>query len=175
MKKEALTAFNGFKLMGEAIPRLKKSHPELFKKTDINRLPEAVFENIKKNHPKLDDDTRAFLLYFNGNLVEFLSGDYAGPDADRKKAADAAFEGMLAVETAVNYLLENKPEIFSPEQAVTIPANITGFITEMKHKISVPGRDFMEQFLGFVSFNLEKGFIQYDPTKKYAPRQMDLF
>lgn len=175
MRKEAVTVFNGLKLIGEAVPKIRKAHPELFKKSGISRLPEAIFENIKKKHPKLNDDTRAFLLYFTGNLVEYANGDYAGADADKKEAVDAAYEGLKAVDAALTFLEENKPEIFSESEAINVPANITGFITEMKLKLSKPAKAFLEQFLGFVSFNLEKGFIQYDPGKKHVPRQLELF
>ena len=175
MRKEAQSVFSGLKLIGEAIPKIRKAHPELFKKSGLSKLPGQIFENIKKNHPKLNDDTKAFLLYFTGNLVEYVTGDYAGADADRKEAVDAAYEGLKAIDAAVTYLEENKPEIFSESEAINVPAGIRAFITDMKYKISKPGKGFMDQFLSFVSFNLEKGFIQYDPGKKHVPRQMELF
>lgn len=175
MRKEAQAVFNGLKLIGVAIPKIRKAHPELFTQTGIGKLPEAIFENIKKNNPKLTDDSRAFLLYFTGNLVEFVTGDYTGANEDKVEAVSDAYEGLQAIDAAIVYLEENKLEIFTEAEAITVPANIMGFITEMKYKISPPAVSFLEQFLGFVSFNLEKGFIQYDPGKKHVPRQMDLF
>lgn len=175
MKKEALTAFNGLKLTGEAALRIKKSSPELFKKSSMAGLPEAIFESIKKHNPKIPEETRAFLLYFTGNLVEYFSGEYAGSDTDRGDAVNYAYEGLKAIEAACEYLQTNRPELFTEEKAVMIPAAITGFVDEMKYKISRGGKSFLEQFLGFISFNLEKGFIQYDPAKKNSPRQMELF
>ncbi|MEI7542837.1 MAG: hypothetical protein WCJ94_06270 [bacterium] len=175
MRKEAQAVFNGLKLIGVAIPKIRKAHPELFIKTGIGKLPEAIFENIKKNNPKLTDESSAFLLYFTGNLVEFVTGDYTNANEDKTEAIANAHEGLQVMEAAIVYLKENKPEIFSEAEAITVPANIMGFITEMKYKISPQAVSFLEQFLGFVSFNLEKGFIQYDPGKKHAPRQMDLF
>jgi hypothetical protein len=175
MRKEAQPVFNGLKLIGGAIPKIRKAHPELFKKTGLSKLPGTIYENIRKSHPKLDDDTRAFLLYFTGNLVEYVTGDYAGADTDKKEAIEAAYEGLQAVDAAITYLGENRPEIFSESEVINVPSNITGFITETKYKISKPAKGFLEQFLAFVSFNLEKGFIQYDPGRKHAPRQMELF
>jgi hypothetical protein len=175
MKKEALTAFNGIRLTCEAALKLKTASPELFKKASLAKLPGALFESVKKNNPKMPDETKAFLLYFTGNLVEYFSGEYAGPDADHDAAVGWAYEGLKAVDAAYEYLKDNRPELFSEEQAVLIPAAIHGFIDEMKYKISAGAKGFLEQFLGFVSFNLEKGFIQYDPAKKNSPRQMELF
>ncbi len=175
MRKEAQTAYNGLKLTAEAVIKLKKTKPDLFKKAEIKNLPESLYEYIKKSNPKLTDDVKAFLLYFNGSLVEYLSGDYAGPDADTKAAAEAAYEGIKAMEAASNYLLENRPELFSEEGAVQIPSAVAGFITDMKYKISDEARKFLDEFLGFISFNLTKGFIQLDPSGKHKPRQMDLF
>ena len=175
MRKEAQAVYNGLKLVGEAVPKIRKAHPEFFKKSGMSKLPENIFANIKKNHPKLNDDTKAFLLYFTGNIVEYVTGDYAGADTDKKEAVDAAYEGLKAMDAAITYLQENKPEIFSESEAINVPSNIMGFIKDMKYKISKPAKAFLEQFLAFVSFNLEKGFIQYDPSKKHAPRQMELF
>ena len=175
MKKEALTAFNGLKLTGEAALRIKKTSPELLKKSSMSKLPAAVFESIKKHNPKMADETRAFLLYFTGNMVEYFSGEYAGPDADQAEAVNSAYEGLKALDAACEYLLANRGDLFSQEHAIEIPAAITGFIDETKYKISRGARQFLEQFLGFISFNLEKGFIQYDPGKKNSPRQMELF
>lgn len=175
MRKEAQSVFNGLKLIGEAVPKIRKTHPELFKKAGISSFPAVLIENIKKNYPKLNDDTSAFLAYFTGNLVEYITGDYPGADLDKKEAVDAAYEGLKALDAAITYLEENKPEVFSESEAANVPANIKGFITETKYKISKPAKSFLEQFLSFVSFNLEKGFIQYDPNKKHVPRQMELF
>jgi hypothetical protein len=175
MRKEAQTAYNGLKLIVESLLKLKKSKPDLFKRSEIKNMPEALHEHIRKSNPKMSDDIKAFLLYFNGNLVEYISGDYAGPDADIKAAAEAAYDGLKALETAANYLTENKPDVFTEQGIEALPEAVLGFIIDMKYKISDPARKFLDEFLGFISFNLTKGFIQYDPVNKNKPRQMELF
>jgi hypothetical protein len=175
MKKEALTAFQGFKLAGEEALRIKKTSPRLLSEDSVEKLPAAIMESVKKHNPKLPQDTAAFLLYFTGSLSEYFSGEYGGQGADKKNAAKSTCEGLKAFGAAYDYLMENDPAIFSQEKAVMLSPAITGFIDSTKYKISPGAREFLDQLLGFISFNLEKGFIQYDPAKKSAPRQMELF
>lgn len=175
MRKETATAYNGLKITAGAVLKLQKSKPDLFKRSEIKNLPGVLHEYITRSNPKMSDDIKAFLLYFNGNLVEFLSGDYAGPDANTNAAADFAYEGLQAMEAAFNYLMENRPEVFTEEGVIGLPGAVTGFITDMKYKISDGAKKFLDEFLGFISFNLTKGFIQYDPASQTKPRQMELF
>jgi|GEM_PF-2404313 hypothetical protein len=175
MKKEALTAYQGFKLAGEAALRIKKTSPALLDEDYVEKLPVAILESVKKHNPKLPQDTAAFLLYFTGSLSEYFSGEYGGQTEDKKNAAKSTCEGLKAFGAAYDYLMENDPAIFSQEKAVMLAPAITGFIDSTKYKISPGAREFLDQLLGFLSFNLEKGFIQYDPAKKSVPRQMELF
>lgn len=175
MKKEVLTAFQGLKLAGEAALRIKKASPELLNAGSVEKFPAALLESVKKHNPGLPADVAAFLSYFTGSLSEYFTGEYAEPDTDIKQALKNTVEGLTALDAAFANLMENDPGIFSVEKAASIPPAVTGFIDGTKYKMSSGAGEFLDQVLGFISFNLEKGFIQFDPAKKSTPRQMELF
>ncbi|MCE5300345.1 MAG: hypothetical protein LLG37_05670 [Spirochaetia bacterium] len=177
MKKEIHTAYEGLKIITEVVEKLKKSKPELFTKSGIRELPGFLYEYIKKSKPKMTNEMRSFIHYFTGNMNDYVSGDYSGADDDKekKKAADAAYEGLKTFETAAAGLFVKNPEAFSEDVANNLPDKIGEYMKLTGIKPDKYGQVFLEQFIGFVGFCLKKGFKEYDPKDEGKPKQMSLF